>query len=89
LGAIGTVNEFGDYWSTMGSQALGIYPAPQKAEVLNWLDPTNYQVVQSSGTWSLQPIETNPAGLQALKIQRGTGNNAWLWIEYRAAPWKL
>lgn len=83
LGAIGTVNEFGDYWSTM-SQNLGIYPAQQKAEILNWLDPgTNYQVVQGSGTWSLQPLETNPAGLQALKIQRGTGNNAWLWVEYR------
>src|SRR5262249_38504055 len=43
----------------------------------------NYQVVQSSGTWSIQPLETAPAGLQALKIQRGTGNNAWLWVEYR------
>ncbi len=84
LGATGTVSEFGDYWSTMGSQTLGIYPAQQKAEVLNWLaSGTNYLVVQSSGTWSLQPLEVSPPGLQALKIQRGTGNNGWLWVEYR------
>lgn len=84
LTSAGTVNEYGDYWSTMGGDNLGHYAADQKAEVLNWLSSgTNYQVVQSSGTWTLQPIEVTPAGLQALKIQRGTGNNAWLWVEFR------
>jgi len=68
----------------MGSQTLGEYPAPQKAEVLKWLvGGTNYQVVQTSGTWTLQPLEAGSGGLQALKIQRGTGNNAWLWVEFR------
>lgn len=80
----GTKAEMGDYWSTMGQTVLALYTAPQKAEVLGWLAPTtNYQVVQSSGTYTLQPLETSPPGLQALKVQRGTGNNAWLWIEYR------
>src|SRR5262249_30456346 len=37
----------------------------------------------NSGTYTLQPLEMNPAGLQTIKVQRGTGNNAWLWIEYR------
>ncbi len=84
FGATGTLSEFGDYWSTMGSQALGLYAAPQKAGVLNWLSSgTNYEVVQGSGTWSLEPLEISPAGLQALKIQRGTGSDAWLWVEYR------
>jgi M6 family metalloprotease-like protein len=76
----------GDYWSAMGEMVLGQYPAPQKAEVLDWMAAnTNYETVQSSGTYTLQPLETNPPGLQALKIQRGTGNNQWLWIEYRQA----
>jgi M6 family metalloprotease-like protein len=76
----------GDYWSTMGELALGLYPAPQKAEVLGWMTPSsNYQVVQSTGTYTIQPLETNPAGLQALKVQRGTANSEWLWIEYRQA----
>jgi hypothetical protein len=74
----------GDYWSTMGELVLGTYPSPQKAEVLGWTAPsTNYETVQSNGTYTVQPLETGPAGLQALKIQRGTGNNAWLWVEYR------
>ncbi len=84
LSSTGTVAEFGDYWSTMGSQTLGQYPAPQKAEVLNWLaSGTNYVVVQSSGSWTLQPLEVSPASLQALKIQRGTGSSSWLWVEFR------
>ena len=82
----GTEADQGDYWSTLGEMVLGLYPAPQKAEVLKWLNAsTNYQVVQNSGTYTLQPLETNPAGLQVLKVQRGTGNNQWLWIEYRQA----
>jgi len=79
----GTETDLGDYWSTMGATVLGHYPAPQKVEVLGWMTAANYQVVQSSGTYTLQPLETSTAGLQALKIQRGTGNNQWLWIEYR------
>ena len=82
LSATGTISEFGDYWSTMGSQTLGHYSAQHKAQ-LGWLTPTNYQVVQSNGVWSLQPLETSPAGLVALQIQRGAGNNSWLWLEYR------
>jgi M6 family metalloprotease-like protein len=74
----------GDYWSVMGEMVLGLYPASQKAEVLGWIAAnSNYQVVQNSGTYTLQPLETNPPGLQALKVQRGTSNNAWLWVEYR------
>ncbi len=66
----------------MGFLNLGQYSAPHKTEQLGWT-ATNYQTVQSSGTYLLEPYETNPAGLKALKIQRGTGNNAWLWLEYR------
>jgi hypothetical protein len=73
----------GDYWSVMGEMVLGQYPVPQKVEVLGWLSSSNYQVVQSSGTYTLQPLGATPIGLQALKVQRGTGNNEWLWIEYR------
>jgi M6 family metalloprotease-like protein len=83
VGASGSIGEYGDVFSTMGFWNLGHYSAPHKAQ-LNWLDPgANYTVVQTSGTWSLQPIEFSPPGLQALKIQRGSGNDAWLWVEYR------
>jgi M6 family metalloprotease-like protein len=84
LTSTGTVSEFGDDFSVMGSQTLGQYSAQHKAEVLGWLaNGPNYQVIQTTGTWTLQPFETNTAGLEALKVQRGTGNNDWLWLEYR------
>jgi hypothetical protein len=80
----GSETDSGDYWSVMGERVPGLYPAPQKAEILDWIKPTtNYQVVQSSGVYTLQPFEVISAGLQAIKVQRGTGNNEWLWIEYR------
>src|SRR5262249_28291569 len=82
LGAAGTSQEYGDDFDAMSAGNPGHYDAPHKA-MLNWMDSSNFQVVQSSGTWTLEPIETSPAGLKALKVQRGTGNDAWLWIEYR------
>jgi M6 family metalloprotease-like protein len=82
-GASGTYQEYGDTFSVMGTGGPGHYSAPQKAGVLSWLSSSNYQVVQSSGTWTIAPLEAPSSGLQALKIQRGTGNNAWLWLEYR------
>jgi hypothetical protein len=51
---------------------------------LNWLAPTtNYLQVESNGTFTIQNYEGRPAGLKALKIRRGTGNNAWVWLESR------
>jgi M6 family metalloprotease-like protein len=83
LGTQGTLSEYGDGFTAMSNGGPGHYDAPQKAEILNWLTAGNYQTVQSSGTWTLGPLETPSGGLQALKVQRGTGNNSWLWIEYR------
>jgi len=81
LGSAGTVTEYGDGFSAMSNGGSGHYTAPHKVEILHWLP--NYQVVQSGGTYTIQPLELVTGGVQALKIQRGTGNNAWLWIEYR------
>jgi M6 family metalloprotease-like protein len=84
LGVAGTLSEYGDLFSTMGSWNFGFYSAQHAAEMLSWFSsPTNYQVVQSNGSYSVQAYETRPAGKKALKIQRGTGNSPWLWLEYR------
>lgn len=81
----GTQTDLGDYWSTMGEAVLGLYTAPQKANVLGWLgSPSNYQMISSSGTYTLQPLEFSPPGLEVLQVQRGTGNAGYyLWVEYR------
>ncbi len=85
LGATGTLLEYAGHESVMGFAGghLGHYGAGHKAELLNWLPSSDYQLVQGSGTYTIQPYETSLTGPKALKVQRGTGNDAWLWIEYR------
>src|SRR5262245_21405781 len=84
IGATGTLTEYGDHYSAMGVANQGHYAAGQKAEILGWLSATNYQSVSAGGTFTIQPYETSPGGLTALKIQRGTGNPGYyLWVEYR------
>ena len=81
LGTAGTLSEYGDPFNTMGSWNFGQYNAPHKV-MLGWLSGTDYVTVQSNGTFSVLPFETT-TGMRSLKVQRGTGNNAWLWLEYR------
>ena len=85
LTAPGSEADLGDYWSTMGEAVLGLYPASQKINTLGWMtNPTNYKVVNTSGSYTIEPLEANPQGLEVLQIQRGTGNPGYyLWVEYR------
>lgn len=83
LGATGTISEYGDVQSAMGSWNLGHYTAEQKLK-LGWLSTGNVVTVQSAGAYTVKPLEMPGGGApQALQIQRGTGNNAWLWLEFR------
>jgi M6 family metalloprotease-like protein len=82
--ALGPLSEYGDLFSTMGSWNFGFYSAHHAKQQLGWLQQTtNWLQVESNGTYSIQAYESRPAGLKALRVRRGTGNNAWLWIEYR------
>ena len=38
--------------------------------------------VQNSGTYNVAPWGIQTSAPQVLKVQRGTGNPDWLWIEY-------
>lgn len=84
LGSAGTRSEYDDVFSTMGSWNFGFYSAHHASQQLNWLAPTtNYLQVESNGTFTIQNYEGRPAGMKALKLRRGTGNNAWVWVESR------
>jgi hypothetical protein len=50
---------------------------------IGWLSGANVVTTEANGTYALQPVETPTGGVQALKVRRGTGNNAWMWVEYR------
>jgi len=83
LGAAGAIDEYGDINSAMGFWNFGHYTGPQKLS-LGWQrSGTNVVTVQSSGTYLLQPTELPSAGVQTLKVQRGTGSSSWIWVEYR------
>lgn len=85
LNSPGTVLEYGDPFSVMGSSACssgGQYGAKHKSTILHWLSPNSgYQEVQSSGTYTVSPFEAS--GLRALHILRDSTSDAWLWLEYR------
>jgi M6 family metalloprotease-like protein len=82
---LGQISDRGDEFTVMGANNLGLYQAQQKAEILGWItSTTNYQTVTTSGSYTIQPIETKPPALQALKIQRGSSNPGYyLWVEYK------
>ena len=83
IGSSGTLSEYGDVHSTMGSWNLGFYAAPHEANQLAWLaSGSNYQVVESSGTYTIQLTKADQ-WVEALKVRRGAGNDAWLSIESR------
>jgi hypothetical protein len=84
VGSAGTLSDYGDPHSIMGAWNYGFYAASHAADQLGWLGQgSNYQVVETSGTYTIQNYEGRPAGVKALKVRRGTGNEAWLWIESR------
>ena len=84
VGATGSLSEYGDPTSTMGSWNFGFYASSHAANQLRWLGlGSNYVTVESGGTYTIQNYEGRPAGVKALKVRRGSGNEAWLWIESR------
>src|SRR5579872_1453660 len=87
LGIPGSIAEFGDLYSVMGS-ATGVSPAggqytgEHKSLILHWLNSGEYEEVRTSGTFTLAPYESS-SGLRALRVLRDAGTSAWLWLEYR------
>jgi len=84
LGTAGTLSEYGDTHSTMGSWNFGFYASSHAANQLGWLGSgSGFQTVESSGTYTISNYEARGGALKALKVRRGTGNDAWLWVESR------
>jgi M6 family metalloprotease-like protein len=82
-GTDGTHSEYGDPFSSMGTNP-GHFAAPHK-NMLGWLtEGSGWLEVESGGSWTIAPLSSqSSAGPYALRVQRGTGNSQWLWVEYR------
>jgi M6 family metalloprotease-like protein len=86
---IGPLNQPGSFdhpytdFSTVMGGTLGHYDAPEKAR-LGWLhEGSTLATVEASGSYFLSPMSAASGDLRALKVRRGSGNDAWLWIEFR------
>ena len=84
IGAAGVLTEYGDPFATMAAWSFGFYSAQHAQEILGWLSPSNYTVVQTSGQHSVNSYETRAAAglVKALKVLRDAASDSWLWIEY-------
>lgn len=84
LNTQGSLNEYGDTHSTMGSWNHGLYSSQHIAELLNWMpEGTDYEQVESGGSYTLRAYETQAHVTKGLKVRRGAGNDAWLWLDFR------
>jgi M6 family metalloprotease-like protein len=83
LGTDGAHSEYGDPFSSMGTNP-GHFAAPHK-NLLGWLsEGAGWLQVESGGTWTIAPLSSQSAAAPyALRVQRGSGNSQWLWVEYR------
>ena len=83
VGTAGAHAEYGDPFSNMGLNP-GHFAAPHK-NMLGWLNEgTGWLEVESGGTWTVAPLSAQTSQApHALRVRRGTGNEQWLWIEYR------
>lgn len=76
---------YGDSFSNMG-RGSGHWASPLKS-ALGWLQKdTEIKNVEANGTYLLKPYEVAGNGLKVLRVRRGTGNDTWLWLEYRQPP---
>lgn len=73
--------EYSDPYDVMGFYYAGHYNAIHKEET-GWLEPSSVLTISGNGEYPLKPIESDAAGVKALKIPR-TGRGNYLYIEYR------
>ena len=78
-----TNTEYGNRYSPLSNYRYsGHLDAIMKNYIGWWYAPTNVQTVTSSGTFTLEPLETATPGLKALLIPRGATSDV-LSVEFR------
>ncbi len=76
-----TVADYGDY-VMMGATTSYHFNNIYKNK-LGFFSASNISTITASGTYTIEPIETNTAGVQALKIARSAVSGDYYWLEFR------
>jgi uncharacterized membrane protein len=88
IGGTCTISDYGDSADIMGNKTATHFAASQK-ETLGWLDNPGIPgitTVQTSGTYVLEPYETNTLNRKAIRIPSASPVNAtsaYYYLEYR------
>ena len=83
VGSTAVNTEYGDPFSVMGSAYTdGPYHAFERFNYLNWLPSSATQVVTTTGTYTIDPVDTS-SGTRALRVLRDPFTGSFLWLEYR------
>lgn len=73
--------EYGDPYDFM---SLGTgHPSARRKELMGWFNPASNRILEvtASGTYLIEPLETNTGGVKALRLPRG--GDYPLYLEYR------
>ncbi|OGE02630.1 hypothetical protein A2196_00100, partial [Candidatus Curtissbacteria bacterium RIFOXYA1_FULL_41_14] len=77
---------YGDLFDVMGSSQLGHFNAHHK-EKMGWFDSANIITATTSGTYTIEPLETAGSGPKIIKIPRDKNDSgeteSWLYLEFR------
>jgi hypothetical protein len=90
VGSNCSIIEYGDSWDILGQSGVVAHSHAAQKERLGWLGygiSPGLTVVQSSGTYWLDPYETLGSNPKAIKILKSTdpttGKKTWYYVEFR------
>jgi len=90
VGSNCSILEYGDSWDILGQSGVVAHSHAAQKERVGWLGygiSPGLTVVQSSGTYWLDPYETLGSNPKALKILKSTdattGKKTWYYVEFR------
>jgi hypothetical protein len=81
LGESCASTEYGDLFDVMGQSSQPSHFNAVHKELVGWFDPTNILSATTTGTYTLEPLESIGSGLKTLKLQRGP--TEYLYVEFR------
>jgi hypothetical protein len=72
--------EYGELFANMGN-GQATFSAQHATQELNWIPSSGTTDITSSGSFTLNPVETN-TGIRSLHVLRDPASSSWIWVEF-------